>query len=149
MLLLLSQWALALGTTRTIKRVPLRSFFETSDVISLHCPLTPDTERMINAESLDWMRPGGYLINTGRGGLVDEAALLSALLSGHLGGAGLDVLSVEPPPSDHPLLTAGLPNLLITPHSAWSALEARRLLMDGVISNIRAFFAGESVNRLI
>ena len=130
------------------KRVPLQEFFETSDVISLHNPLTPATEGMINAESLGWMRSGSFLINTGRGGLVDEAALLAALSSGHLGGAGLDVLSVEPPPADHPLLAANLPNLLITPHTAWSALESRRLLMDGVLANIRSFLAGESLNRL-
>ena len=94
------------------------------------------------------MRPGSFLINTGRGGLVDEEALLPALSSGHLGGAGLDVLSIEPPPPDHPLLTANLPNLLVTPHTAWAALESRQSLMDGVMTNIRAFLAGESTNRL-
>ncbi|MGK0185403.1 MAG: glycerate dehydrogenase [Verrucomicrobiales bacterium] len=132
-----------------IQRVPAQTFFETSDVISLHCPLTADTEKMINAESLGWMRSGGFLINTGRGGLIDEEALLEALTSGHLGGAGLDVLSAEPPPASHPLLRTKLPNLLITPHTAWSALESRRLLMEGVIGNINAFIVGESANRLV
>ena len=135
-------------TAESVNRVPLREFFESSDVISLHCPLTPETERMINTESLGRMRPGSFLINTGRGGLVDEEALLPALSSGHLGGAGLDVLSIEPPPPDHPLLTANLPNLLVTPHTAWAALESRQSLMDGVMTNIRAFLAGESTNRL-
>jgi glycerate dehydrogenase len=132
-----------------IARVPLKEFFESSDVISLHCPLSPETEKMINAESLGWMRPGGFLINTGRGGLVDESALLEALTDGQLGGAGLDVLSVEPPPADHPLLTTRLPNLLITPHTAWSAVESRHLLVDGVMANIRSFLAGGSANRLV
>ena len=132
-----------------IARVPLKEFFESSDVISLHCPLSLETEQMINEESLSWMRPGAFLINTGRGGLVDEGALLAALSSGHLGGAGLDVLSVEPPSADHPLLTSRLPNLLITPHTAWSAVESRQLLMEGVMTNIRSFLAGESANRLV
>lgn len=132
-----------------IPRLPRRRFFESSDVISLHCPLSPQTERMINAESLAWMRPGALLINTGRGGLVDEAALLQALSSGHLGGAGLDVLSAEPPPPDHPLLAAALPNLLITPHSAWSAREARSRLLDDVCANIDAFLSSQSLNRLV
>ncbi|MDA0811413.1 MAG: D-2-hydroxyacid dehydrogenase [Verrucomicrobia bacterium] len=132
-----------------IARVQLKEFFESSDVISLHCPLSPETEKMINAESLSWMRPGGFIINTGRGGLVDEGALLEALNNGHLGGAGLDVLSVEPPPTNHPLLTTRLPNLLITPHIAWSAIESRHLLIDGVMTNIRSFLDGGSANRLV
>ena len=136
-------------TSGDIPRVNLRSFFETSDVISLHCPLTPETENMVNVESLGWMRPGGILINTGRGGLVDEGALLAALSSGHLGGAGLDVLSVEPPAHDHPMLAAQLPNLLITPHTAWSARESRCRLMENVGANIDAFLAGQSLNRLV
>lgn len=137
------------STDQEIPRVPNQVFFETSDVISLHCPLTADTEKMINSQSLQWMRPGSFLINTGRGGLVDEQALLEALKSGHLGGAGLDVLSAEPPPADHPLLQTGLSNLVITPHTAWSALESRQLLMEGVMGNIRAFLAGEKANRLV
>ena len=137
------------SSTDGIPRVPLQAFFATCDVISLHCPLTPETERMIDAESLGWMRPGSYLINTGRGGLVDEDALISALVAGHLGGAGLDVASVEPPPQDHPLLTSKLPNLLVTPHTAWSGQESRRRLMEGVVGNIEAFLSGRSLNRLV
>ena len=130
-------------------RISPEDFYASSDVISLHCPLTEATRQCINAETLRQMKPGAFLINTGRGELVDEMALLEALRSGHLGGAGIDVLSPEPPPADHPLLSASLPNLLITPHTAWSSRTARQTLIRGIEANIRAFLdTGETGNRV-
>lgn len=124
-------------------RLPAAEFYATADVISLHCPLTPETDRMINAESLRLMQPHTLLINTGRGPLIDEAALVTALEENIIAGAGLDVLTTEPPAADHPLLLASekFPNLLITPHTAWSSVEARRRLMTGVEQNLQAFLA--------
>lgn len=122
-------------------RLPLAQVLAESDVVSLHTLLTPDTDRLMNAQRLAQMKPGALLVNTARGGLVDEAALLAALTSGHLGGAGLDVLSVEPPPADHPLLRADLPNLLLTPHCAWVSRGARQRLLDATVANIRGFIA--------
>lgn len=133
-------------------RVAPEVFFASSDVISLHCPLTEATRELIREETLGQMKRGAWLINTGRGELVDEAALLEALRSGQLGGAGLDVLSQEPPPEDHPLLVAAeeWPQLLITPHNAWSSATTRQRLIDTVAANIRAFAeTGEAGNRLV
>lgn len=123
-------------------RLPLDTVLAESDVVSLHTLLTPATAGLINAERLARMKPGALLVNTARGGLVDEAALLAALRAGHLGGAALDTLAVEPPPADHPLLTADLPNLLITPHCAWISRGARQNLLDATVANIRRFIAG-------
>lgn len=122
-------------------RTPLAEVLARADVISLHGLLTPRSEKIINAATLAQMKPGALLINTARGGLVDEAALAAALRSGHLGGAGLDVLSVEPPPVHHPLLAADIPNLLITPHCAWVSRAARQRLLDTTVENIRHFIA--------
>jgi glycerate dehydrogenase len=124
------------------ERTSLPTLMAQSDVVSLHCPLTPQTQRLINSETLAWMKPGAFLINTARGGLVDEQALLAALKQGHLGGAAVDVLSQEPPPADNPLLGYQGENLLITPHSAWVSRECRQRLLDGVAGNIRAWRAG-------
>lgn len=136
----------ASATSNDRPRLAADDFFASADIVSLHCPLTAQTENMINADSLAKMQDHALLINTGRGPLIDEAALLDALRNGTLGGAGLDVLSTEPPAADHPLIKAAadLPNLLITPHTAWSSVEARRRLMDGVATNIRAFLAGNA-----
>lgn len=137
------------SSTHTLwRRLPLREFFETSDVISLHCPLTDETKQMINRETLGWMKPGSFLINTGRGALIDELALKEALISGHLGGAGLDVLSTEPPPVDHPLLDSAIPNLMITPHIGWGSFEARERLVKEVLENIQSFLDGKDRNRM-
>ncbi len=130
-------------------RLDAGEFFATSDAVSLHCPLTDANAGMMDARTLGAMPAGSYLINTARGGLVDEPALADALQSGHLGGAGLDVLSAEPPPADHPLLDPAIPNLLITPHTAWSSPAARRRLLDGVVTNIRTFLAGSPTNRVV
>ncbi|WP_137168556.1 D-2-hydroxyacid dehydrogenase [Salinimonas lutimaris] len=122
-------------------RPTLASLLPEADVISLHCPLTPDTDKLINAAALAAMKPGALLINTARGGLIDEPALLEALKSGQLGGAGLDVLSSEPPAPDHPLLHTGLSNLIITPHVAWLARESRQRLLDIAIGHVQDFLA--------
>ena len=118
--------------------------FQNSDVISLHCPLTDATKHLVGERTLSLMKPTAYIINTGRGPLVDEAALAQALNAGRIAGAGLDVLSVEPPKADNPLLTAK--NCLITPHIGWASREARVRLIDIVASNLQAFLDGKPVN---
>ncbi|CUR48005.1 D-2-hydroxyacid dehydrogenase [Alloalcanivorax xenomutans] len=127
-------------------RVPLPEFLRRADVISLHCPLTEDTQGLVNDDFLAAMRPGAFLINTARGPLVDEAALERSLRAGHLGGAALDVLSQEPPPADHPLLGGDVPNLIVTPHSAWVSTECRQRMVDQVVENIHAWRNGQPVN---
>jgi glycerate dehydrogenase len=127
-----------------VPRLAREEFYRSCDVISLHCPLTPDNERMINRETLNLMKPSAFLINTGRGGLVAEADLVEALQSGTIAGAGVDVVSVEPPGPDHPLITNRLPNLLVTPHTAWSSREARERLMAGVVENLRSFLGRQA-----
>jgi len=118
--------------------------FEEADVVSLHCPLTDDNAGFVNAALLERVQPQLLLINTARGGLIDEPALAAALNAGRLAGAALDVLSKEPPPADHPLLTAR--NCIVTPHIAWASLAARRRLMAATVANVRAFLAGKPVN---
>jgi len=127
-----------------IRFVGLGELFRDSDVVSLHCPLTPATQGLIDTERLATMKPSAYLINTGRGPLIDERALADALNSGRLAGAGLDVLSTEPPPADHPLLTAK--NCCITPHIAWATRAARRRLLDVAVANVHDFLAGTPQN---
>ncbi len=122
----------------------LDTLFGRSDVLSLHCPLTPETEQMVDASRLARMKSGAWLINTGRGPLVDEAALADALNSGKLAGAGLDVLSSEPPSVANPLLQAE--GCMITPHIAWATRAARQRLMATAVANVRYFLAGESSN---
>ncbi|MEN0005066.1 MAG: D-2-hydroxyacid dehydrogenase [Bacteroidota bacterium] len=123
-----------------VRFVDLPSLFRESDVLSLHAPLTTQNAGIINASNLALMKPSAYLINTGRGGLVEELALKAALESGQLAGAGLDVLSSEPPPTDHPLY--GVPNCIITPHNAWASRAARQRLLDIVLENIASFLRG-------
>jgi len=130
--------------TRSGGRAELEKVFRSSDVISLHCPLTPDTRELINAETIGWMKPTAILLNTSRGGLVNEADLAAALNSGRIAGAGLDVLSTEPPAPGNPLLSA--PNCIVTPHLAWATREARARLIEIAASSIRAFLAGRPVN---
>jgi glycerate dehydrogenase len=127
-----------------VQWLPLDELFRRADVVSLHCPLRPGTERLVDARRLGLMKPTALLINTGRGGLVDEAALSEALRAGRLAGAGLDVLSNEPPGPDHPLVSA--PNCLVTPHIAWATTAARTRLMAAVTGNVRAFLEGRPVN---
>lgn len=135
-------------TTAAIPRLPASEFFAHADAISLHCPLTPQTHHLINAEVLTQMKQSAFLINTGRGPLIDEAALAAALRSGDIAGAALDVLTTEPPAPDHPLLAQDIPNLLITPHTAWTSSQARRRLLDAIHSNIQAFLDGSPANRV-
>lgn len=135
-----------------IPRLGHEAFFAAADAITLHCPLTPETHHFINANTLKLMKPGAVLINTGRGDLVNEVALVHALQSGAIRGAAVDVLTPEPPSADHPFLVAcaaGLDNLFITPHTAWSAREARQRLLDGIVANVEAFRRGERVNRVV
>lgn len=115
-----------------------------SDVISLHCPLTPQTDKLINHTAIAMMKSGAILINTARGGLLDEEAVAEALKTGKLGGVGVDVLSVEPPQADNPLLSA--PNTLITPHIAWATANARQRIIDMTAENIEAFIQGNPRN---
>ena len=118
----------------------------TADALSLHCPLTPETANMIGEAELQQMKPGAILINCGRGGLVDEAALVAALKYGQIGGAGFDVLTQEPPRDGNPLLKARLPNLIVTPHIAWASQEAANRLFDILLDNINRFVAGNPQN---
>lgn len=136
--------------SRQPDRLPLDEVLGRADFVSLHCPLTPRTAGFINARTLSLMKPGAYLVNTARGGLVDEAALIEALEQGTIAGAALDVISQEPPDEGHPMMEAAarLDNLLITPHCAWAARETRERLMDEVFENIQAFRRGERRNRV-
>jgi glycerate dehydrogenase len=130
-------------------RLPLNALLSQVDVLSLHCPLTAETRHLIGAQELALMKNDAVLINTARGGLVDETALLDALRRQQIGGAGLDVLQQEPPPADDPLLSACLPNLLITPHSAWISRESRQRLINEIALNIEAFKQGQVRNRVM
>ena len=125
-------------------RLPLNELLPRVDILSLHCPLTPETERLVNASRLALAKPDAFLINTSRGPLVDAAALAAALRNDQLGGAALDVLDAEPPAADNPLLSA--PNCIITPHIAWYAAEARRRLMQIAADNLQAFINGTPLN---
>jgi len=124
--------------------VTLNELFAKSDVISLHCPLFPETQGMINRESIAKMKDGVLLINTSRGPLVVEEDLAAALAEGKVAGAGLDVLSAEPARAENPLLRQE--NCLITPHIAWAPKESRRRLMDIAVENLRAFLNGAPQN---
>ncbi len=127
-----------------VESVQMEELFRRSDVVSLHCPLTPATRGLVSAERLALMKKTAFLINTSRGPLVDETALAEALNGGRLAGAGLDVLSTEPPPPDHPLLRAK--NCFITPHIAWATHSARSRLLEAAVENVRAFQEGRLQN---
>lgn len=124
--------------------VPLDTLLQQSDIISLHCPLTPETQGMINRETIAQMKDGVILINTSRGPLIREADLRDALVSGKVYAAAVDVVSQEPIRADNPLL--GLPNCLITPHIAWAPRESRQRLMDVAVGNLGAFLKGNTQN---
>ena len=127
-----------------IRYVPMEELLRRSDYLSLHCPLTPETRHLIGADSLARMKPTAVLINTSRGALVDEAALIAALRAGTIAGAGLDVQETEPPAQDSPLYT--MENVILTPHMGWKGLETRRRLVSLLAGNIRAFFGGRPIN---
>jgi glycerate dehydrogenase len=123
-------------------RLPLNDLLQQADIVSLHCPLTESTRDMLGAAEFDAMKSDALLINTARGALVDSFALAAALRAGDIGGAGIDVLPEEPPVSGDPLLDPGIPNLIITPHIAWAAREARQRAVDEIAANIRSFIDG-------
>lgn len=132
-----------------VKTLPLDELIRTSDVISLHLPLSDQTRNMIGRAELEQMKPTVILINTARGGLVDEAALAEALINGRIAGAGFDVLTVEPPQPDNPLLKLRLPNFILTPHTAWASKQAMQTLADQLIDNVEAFVAGKPRNVVV
>lgn len=136
------------GSAATPDRLPLVQLLEQVDVLSLHCPLTEDTRDLIDAAALARLRPGSFLINCARGGIVNEAALLDALRSGHLGGAAVDVLTEEPPREGNPLLDLDLPNLIVTPHCAWGSRQARSTILSQTAENIRAWRTGDTLRRV-
>lgn len=136
------------GEDRRLGRAPFAEVLARSDVLSLHCPLTESTRHLIGANALAAMKAQALLINTARGALVDEAALANALRRCEIAGAGVDVLGREPPPADHPLLAPDIPNLILTPHSAWGTRAARQRLTDQLAENVAAFRAGESLRRV-
>jgi len=124
--------------------VSLEEIAAKSDAVSLHCPFTGDNARMIDANFLSQMKRSAVLINTARGQLVDEVALAKALTEGQIAGAGLDVLSEEPPAKDNPLLSC--PNLVLTPHQAWASFESRKRLMNIIVDNVRGFLTNDPIN---
>lgn len=129
--------------------LPWREVLARADVVSLHCPLTDTTRNLIDAQALAAMKPGAFLINTARGGIVDEAALAQALRSGHLGGAGVDVLTDEPPRAGNPLLAGGIPNLIVTPHNAWASQQARQRLVAQTAENLLAWRHGAPMRSMV
>jgi glycerate dehydrogenase len=136
------------GETRT----PLAEALPRADFVSLHCPLTAATRGLVGAEFLAALKPGAILINTGRGALIDDAALAAALARGQLGGAGLDVLDAEPPPPSHPLTDPRTPwagRIVNTPHIGWGTVESRRRLVSEVARNLAAFLQGQARNRVV
>src|SRR6267154_1833359 len=130
-------------------RVELERLLAMSDIVSLHCPLSDSTRGLIGARELELMKPDALLINTARGGLVDGHALAAALRAGRLGGAGIDVLPQEPPVDGDPLLDPDIPNLLLTPHVAWAAREARQRCLDEIAANVRDFLMGGRRGRVV
>lgn len=137
------------GAPPAADRLDLDELLRMADIVSCHCPLTDTTRGMIGERELALMKSDALLINTARGALIDSAALAAALRAGRLGGAGLDVLPEEPPLHGNPLLDADIPNLLVTPHVAWSAREARQRCLDEMAENIRDFRRGGRRGRVV
>ncbi|OXS22098.1 glycerate dehydrogenase [Pseudomonas fluorescens] len=130
------------GRPARADRVPLDELLPQVDALTLHCPLNEHTRHLIGARELALLKPGALVVNTARGGLIDEQALAHALRSGHLGGAATDVLSVEPPVDGNPLLADDIPRLIVTPHNAWGSREARQRIVGQLAQNARGFFSG-------
>lgn len=126
-------------------RLPLHELLPQIDALTLHCPLNEHTRHMIGAPELALLKPNAFVVNTARGGIIDEQALADALRRGHLGGAATDVLSVEPPVDGNPLLADDIPRLIVTPHSAWGSVEARQRIIGQLAENATAFFAGQPI----
>ena len=129
-----------------VEMVTLEELFKQSDFLSFHCPLTPDTTKLVNEQTLSLMKPTAFIVNTSRGGVIDELALAKALGDGKIAGAGLDVMTIEPMSADCPLRNAK--NCIITPHIAWASLEARTRLIGKVCENLDAFKKGNPINRV-
>ena len=129
-------------------RVPFETMLSNADIISLHCPLTSETQQLINQQRLSLIKPSAVLINTARGGLIDNQALADALANGQLGYAILDVLDQEPPPESHPLLSPSIPNIAITGHIAWASQQAQQRILDIIASNIHHFKQGQVINQV-
>lgn len=136
-------------TNKGITNLPLEQLLQEVDVLSLHCPLTKQTNNLIDESALALMKPSAYLINMARGGIVDELALKDALLDGRLAGAAIDVLEEEPPGNSSPLLQLDLPQLIITPHIAWASRTARQTLLNQVADNIKHFYSGTPQNSVV
>lgn len=130
-------------------RVPFGQMLEQADAVTLHCPLTPETRNLIAESELRRMKPSAILLNLARGGVVDEAALAKALRERWIAGAGVDVLTTEPPRAGNPLLEVAGPNCIITPHVAWASQQSLVRLAEEIVLNIEAFYAGESRNRIV
>ncbi|WNZ79377.1 2-hydroxyacid dehydrogenase [Pseudomonas sp. P105] len=126
-------------------RLPLDQLLPQIDALTLHCPLNEHTRNFIGARQLAQLKPGAFVLNTARGGLIDEQALADALRGGHLGGAATDVLSVEPPTQGNPLLAADIPRLIVTPHNAWGSREARQRIVSQLTENALGFFSGTAL----
>jgi len=137
------------GAQPTGARVPLEELLRIADVVSLHCPLTPETQNLLGARELALLKRDALLINTARGALIDGEALAAALRERRIGGAAIDVLPQEPPVDGHPLLDPALPNLIVTPHVAWAAREARQRCVDEMAANVEDFLRGGTRNRVV
>ncbi|MBU3846267.1 MAG: 2-hydroxyacid dehydrogenase [Candidatus Acinetobacter avistercoris] len=129
-------------------RVPVRALFSQVDYLSLHCPLTDDTRDLIDADAFDLMKPTAFLINCARGGIVNEQALADALRQGKIAGAATDVLTVEPPKNGNVLLEDDIPNLIITPHSAWGSVDARQRIVQQLVENTQGFQSGQPIRQV-
>lgn len=129
-------------------RIPFAALLPQVDFLSLHCPLTEDTRHLISHAELDAMKPGAFLLNCARGGIVDEQALAQALHEGKIAGAATDVLSVEPPKEGNVLLDASIPNLIVTPHNAWGSVDARQRIVDQLLENVEAFKQGQPIRQV-
>ncbi len=134
------------GTMPTTGRVDFDEFLKQGDVISIHCPLMPDTHHLISGHELSLMKSEAFLINTARGAIIDSHALADALKSGQIAGAGIDVLESEPPSASHPLLQGDVPNLIVTPHNAWGSQETRQRLVNIMSDIIQAWQSGAPIN---
>jgi glycerate dehydrogenase len=129
--------------------MPFDEVLAEADILSLHCPLADATRHMIDADALSRMKRDALLINTARGALIDHEALANALRNGEIAGAGIDVFSTEPPPITDPLLVGEVPNLIVTPHIAWAAVESRQRALDQVAEDIESFYSGGALRRLV
>jgi glycerate dehydrogenase len=125
--------------------LPLNELLPQIDALTLHCPLNEHTRHLIGARELASMKPSAFVVNTARGGLIDEQALADALRNGHLGGAATDVLSIEPPTAGNPLLAHDIPRLIVTPHNAWGSREARQRIVGQLTENAQGYFSGQAL----